>query len=607
MSGKIKFRYSSVLVLSLIFLIFKSLAVRMALFSSPFSIGMLTETAVLLLLYLGISLFRARTAAILGIGFNFILSTLYVASLMYYTYYHAIFPITSLREFRQAGIVADGITALFQFNYLFFYLDLVFLVGWKRFRKRNLGRADKTMGFKSSLLLALSMAAFIALGIHQSYRTINELHKYNALGMIGYQVNIAAGLLKPMLQKDPVLRSNEPEAAAAEQSPYFGIGKGKNIIFVQMESLQNFLISRQINGREITPNLNRFLKDALYFPNIYTQVGKGNTSDAEFIVNTSLYALGDTPMSAAVQHKKVPSLPRMLQRKGFVTATFHTNDVSFWNRKELYKSLGFKEVYDRSYFGEADKISYGSSDEILYEKTVGKLASYHQNHQKFYSHIIALSSHFPYTLPEQKAAHTIPIPKEYRSSMAGNYTAAASYADYAFGQLLKGLKREGLYEDTILVVYGDHHGLQIKDETDRHMIRHLLGREYHPLFDHLNIPLMIRIPGLNEGKVIETAGGLMDIYPTVAEAAGIKLCDEVIFGSSLLRPKETPVGIRFYAPTGTYISQDFSFSPGMTRKEGTITDKKSLKSQKADRPAILQLEWLLQEFAASDAFVRSLK
>src|SRR5690606_22138682 len=131
-------------------------------------------------------------------------------------------------------------------------------------------------------------------------------------------------------------------------------------------SMQNFLVGLKVDGQEITPHFNKLVNEHFYFNKFYQQVGQGNTSDAEYVVNTSLYI---PPRGAATQmyaDRALPSLPKMLKEElDFTSATFHTNVVEFWNRGELYDSLGFDHYYDAEYFGEEDTVFFGASDEVL--------------------------------------------------------------------------------------------------------------------------------------------------------------------------------------------------------------------------------------------------
>ena len=72
---------------------------------------------------------------------------------------------------------------------------------------------------------------------------------------------------------------------------YFARSKGKNLIYIQVESLENFVIGQKINGKEITPNLNKLVQSSLYFPNTFEQVNEGTSSDADLMVNTSMLPL----------------------------------------------------------------------------------------------------------------------------------------------------------------------------------------------------------------------------------------------------------------------------------------------------------------------------
>lgn len=72
-----------------------------------------------------------------------------------------------------------------------------------------------------------------------------------------------------------------------------------NLIVVQMESFQNFPINLTLNGQEVTPVLNKLAKEGFYFPHVFQQIGPGNTSDAEFMSNTSIYPTAAAAMSTS--------------------------------------------------------------------------------------------------------------------------------------------------------------------------------------------------------------------------------------------------------------------------------------------------------------------
>ena len=128
---------------------------------------------------------------------------------------------------------------------------------------------------------------------------------------------------------------------------------------IQLESVQNFVVGLEVAGQEVTPNLNDLVGESFYFDNVDQQIAKGNTSDAEFIANTSLYPTGILPMSQQTSGLDVPSLPKYLDPYGYESVTLHTNEAKFWDRDSMYPSLGFDRYYDKEYFGEEDVIHFG--------------------------------------------------------------------------------------------------------------------------------------------------------------------------------------------------------------------------------------------------------
>ncbi|MDR7001655.1 LTA synthase family protein [Neobacillus niacini] len=588
-------------------LLLKSLFVKYSIMDELNIVGFLTEMAFLALFIIMVSSIRNKVSSILLLILNLGYSVLCLTTLLYFDYYNTIFTYKSLGEIDQVGEISDSIFALFKLQYIWLFFDFILLCFWPKL-KRILPFSLFQLGPKLFGLTIALLLFFTGTSLFSSSKIINELSKYEKLGIMGYQFSEAATDLHSIFSNNDISAESLQKNRHLSQkgtSRLFGIAKDKNLIIVQLESVQNFFINLKINGKEVTPNLNKLVKSSYYFPHFYSQVGKGNTSDAEFITNTSIYPLGDVPMSTAVEGKAVPSLPRILGDNGYHTATFHANSVTFWNRNRLYQSLGFKEYYDKKYFGTNDIISYGVSDVVMYHKTIQKLADFHRNGKNFYADIIALSSHFPFKLPESKQVNTVPLPKEYDNSFVGSYIKAVSYADYAFGKFIEELKRAGLYKDSVIVVYGDHQGLQIKTDQDKQIVQKIFGRKYDSVLDHLNIPLIVKVPSVEKAKNIPTVGGLVDIYPTVANLLGLDISKQIVFGNDLLNVNKNQIGIRFYAPTGTFVNQFYRFSPGKTNDQGKILSLNERKERAAPASAIKEEEKMIKYMKLSDQYVKS--
>lgn len=201
---------------------------------------------------------------------------------------------------------------------------------------------------------------------------------------------------------------------------------GRNVIIIQMESMQSFLLGYTMDGAEITPVMNKLMREHVYFPKFYQQVGQGNTSDAEFVVNTSYYIPPNGAASQEYAEKSLPSLPKLLKKNGYQTATFHTNGVEFWNREELYTALGFDHYYDQEFFGDEDLLMFGASDEVLYNKSADKLIEMRATGKPFYAHVISMTAHHPYNMAEEKLK--IALPERFQKSLVASCTSNSKEA-----------------------------------------------------------------------------------------------------------------------------------------------------------------------------------
>ncbi|MFC3256596.1 LTA synthase family protein, partial [Paenibacillus sepulcri] len=358
---------------------------------------------------------------------------------------------------------------------------------------------------------------------------------------------------------------NVQEPAAPQ---YWNAAQGKNLIILQLESFQNFLIDLKIDGQEITPNLNKLAHDNFYFPHFFQQVGEGNTSDAEFVVNTSFYIPPQGPATMMYANKELPSLPKLMASQGYQTATFHTDVIEFWNRNNLYKALGFEHYYDQSFFGTDDTIFFGSSDEVLYSKTAEELERMNDSGKPFYSQVISMTAHHPFTIPERKYKMT--LPERYEGTLVGDYIRAQNYADYAVGLFIDDLKKRGVWDNSVLVVYGDHMGLPMYSlhHDDKDLMQEIYGHEYS-YADMMNIPLIIASPGVTKPEVFNQTGAQSDILPTVANLTGAPLADHIHFGQDLLNQTSNLLPQRYYLPSGSLINDQSIFLPGEGFEDGS--------------------------------------
>ena len=363
-----------------------------------------------------------------------------------------------------------------------------------------------------------------------------------------------------------------------KDGPLFGVAEGRNLIVIQLESFQNFVINAEYNGQEITPNLNEIIKgDTIYFDRYYQQIGSGNTSDAELATNNSIYGSLSSYSYKLFAHNYFRGLPVLLSEKGYDTAVFHAHEErDFWNREEAYKTQGFDTFYggiggsDIGQYDMTEWMGWGLTDTEFFKQSMKYLK---ELSQPFYSFIITLSNHHPYLMLDHY--RFIDLLPEDEGTIFGNYISSAAYTDYAIGQLMQLLKEGGLYENSIIALYGDHLGLPLNDEEICNSMSRFLGKDYD--YDTMmNVPLIITIPGADKeiNQTISISGGHLDL-PTIAYLMGFETLDTIYLGHNLLTIDSGFVAEQTYMTKGSFFQDDivYEMSRDGVFKNGSMESK----------------------------------
>jgi len=501
-----------------------------------------------------------------------VLSIIYGTTLVfmgiYYNYFDRFPTVFNLAEVGDAAAV-KGVGGLFNLSYLLYYVDILVLFisfilsSWVRKQFHGKPSIKRPIAV---LLILTTVVTSVTIFTTKDIAFASDKEKVNKFGFAGYQTMSIMDAIKSDLfakfKKAPVKTAATIEEE--KKSEFFGVAKGKNVIVIQMEAFQNFLIGQKINGQEITPNMNKLASETLYFNHTISQISQGNTSDAEFLSNTSIYPMANASVFKTEADKDYYGLPEVLKKNGYFTATFHANVASFWNRENMYPTLGFDKYYDAASFEKKDIIGIGPSDEVYYKKVLTELNGFKASGKNFYTQLITLSGHFPFEIP---AIHkNLKIPGNYQACEAAKYLQAASYTDQALGTFMAGLKESGLYDDTLIVMYGDHFGLSTTklETTDKALLKEVLGRDYDKV-DMMNIPLLIKLPGEKVARTEPTVAGQIDVMPTILALLGIEDNKTVMFGKNLFFGKDNIIGMRYYMPTGSYAD-----NTTLTSADGTV-------------------------------------
>lgn len=263
---------------------------------------------------------------------------------------------------------------------------------------------------------------------------------------------------------------------------YTNIFEGKNIIVIHAESIMAQDMTLSFNNLELTPNLNKLAREGLFFSNYYPQVSVGTSSDTEFTFNTSLLPASTGTVFVNYWKRTYEAIPNILKEKGYYSASMHANNASFWNRNVMHETLGYDKFYAKDsfdYSNEEDIIGMGLSDKAFFKQAVSKIKKIDEKNQNYYLTLITLSNHTPWDDEDKYGDYTV----DYKytetdengnvvektlpymeGTTLGRYFKSVHYADEAIGEFVNELDSEGLLDNTVLVIYGDHDAKIAKKE-----------------------------------------------------------------------------------------------------------------------------------------------
>ena len=523
----------------------------------------LASLAFLMVLYSLVCLISHKAARVVLTVLYFVSSVVMGIDGVYYAYVSKLPSAVQAGMAWQLGDVVDAIADLIKFRHVLNLIDLplwlIWLIDRSLIKKKNPTAAEavsrpRVNRFVVSAALVALAGLFVAFNfLVRDFRPEyyeNELYYYHFS-------DVYKSFFAPPEEKD--VDKTVYEAPAPVESEYYGLAEGRNIFIIQVEAMQNFLIGAEYEGQELTPTLNALIgNDSFYFKNYYYQIGGGNTCDAEFAVNNSLFA----PESEAAYVKFTTNdyygLPFLVKDNGYSGAyAFHGYDGIFWNREAAYPYQGFDDYTSLEDFDATSNIDevdspfgMGISDREFFRQSLEKIKTYEE---PFYSFMITLSSHYPFALP-MKARH-ISLKPDDEATLFGLYIQSINYFDGALGEFIENLKAAGLYDNSIIVIYGDHYALTNTDPAISTRVEAMLGRDY-TIFDVFNVPCIIHIPSMGKSETIDTAGGHVDLLPTLLCLLGIENDKAVMFGQNLFEAEHGFVCEQTHMARGSFISDE---------------------------------------------------
>lgn len=539
-------------------LIIRIVTVKNGLFISP----LLVDLGFLILVTL-ISLTikkekRIRYFITLSIIFNIVC----IVNSIYYHYYSSFASISLIANITFASDVSDAIVenVLKAVDLIYIWQTITLVIIYKKTNKKEYikHKENKKKLVKTGLITSLSLFVVAALfmPLNAWSRLYNLWNRESVVmnhGIYVYQLDDFIQSLTPkitsVLGHDKALKKVTDYYKENKYTPsnneYTNIFKGKNIIVIHAESMQKFAMDLTFNNKEVTPNLNKLANEGIFFSNFYSQVGVGTSSDAEFTFNTSLMPSTKGTVFVNYFDRDYISIPKLLKEQGYYTYSMHANTGEFWNRNTMHKSLGYDKFYNKDSYTIDETIGLGLSDKSFFRQSVDIMKQIKEEENKpFYSLLIMLSNHTPFSdlalMEDYKTTIDVTIDNQtvtrdyLNNTTMGNYLRSVHYADSAIGEFIDNLDKEGLLENTVLVIYGDHDARldfedfnllynydpitdTIKTENDEGYIPYT---KYNYELDR-KVPFIIWTKDQNYNLNVNTPMGMIDVLPTLGNMIGI--------------------------------------------------------------------------------------
>ncbi|HLO02376.1 MAG TPA: LTA synthase family protein [Symbiobacteriaceae bacterium] len=522
-----------------------------------------------------------------------LLTGILCGDLLFFRFFGRVVPLPALTGFKQvAGVTGSIRESLQRKDLLLLVAPTLLFLSWY-FASKNKApatlaapQAPRSLGQPRSFsakagvavltcLAGLGGTAGLARGFELFNRTaLQQLYNDNRVldtgGAVAYHLADVMRQFRSTVSANLLVQATTiPRPAEAN---LHGIAKGKNLIIIQLESAESFPIGRSLDGQVVTPNLNAFQREAIWFPDFWAQVAGGNTSDAEFAALNSLHGLTAGAVYVRKADNTFHSLAHALAEAGYQTDAFHAYKPTFYNRGVIYPQQGFQGAHlGSAFFQPGLSFNIGLADHLFFKDIIRYLKG---APQPFFAMAVTLSGHHPYEVPPH--LRSLQVSSTEYDWLSRSYLEGQHYVDRALGQFFSDLKQAGLWDNTVIAIYGDHPAVGVTEASIRKFtgtkspLDGPYGIEFH------KVPLLIRLPGGAAAGPRAVAGGQIDIFPTLVNLMGLSHEGNFYLGQDLLNPTDDGlVALRYFYPTGSFASKRYVYeaAPGGQLSQGKCLDR----------------------------------
>ena len=447
----------------------------------------------------------------------------------------------ALRSIGQLGQVGDSVLSMIRVGDLWFWADLavaplLLLAAASHTAAVAARRRWMLAGAAAALVVGLLGVAVLdrSISVRQVFHTTQMAHRVGVLNLHGLDV-VGTAIRDVGLRR--LSDGDEVEIRAfidgrrhlrAGIGRFFGVAEGRNLVMIQVESLQSFVIGYRIGGRQVTPFLNSVAAGGLSFTAVTDQTEEGRSSDSELATQVSLLPLDRGAAAFLHADNSYTGLASVLADRGYRTVSMVPFDGGFWNRRVTHRAYGYEHSLFADDFGPGELIGWGLNDEDFLAQAAERLIDFPE---PWCAYLLTLSLHHPFDgFPDH---HKVRDVGEWEGTPFGDYLHTMHLFDNALQGFVDRLDEAGLLDRTVLALWGDHDaGFEWRPE-----IAAAVGAESDAAGWYLSqrVPLVIRAPGLEDAAGPRTLpAGHIDVAPTLLGLLGVDPAPFAYVGRNLL-------------------------------------------------------------------------
>ena len=553
-------------------------------------------------------LFKPKNRFTYLLSFSIFLTLICIINSVYYTFYTSFASVSMLSLTQYISDVGDAVVEnVVQLkDIIYIFGPIILIITHIKLKKKNYyrrvdiksERKKKTIKSLSTtgVLLLIFLVTMNSLDVSRFIKQWNKEYIVMRFGIYIYQFNDVVTSLQPKISSmfgyDKANKDFNDYFKDVSEAPitneYTDIFKGKNVIVIHGESMMDNVMDMEFNGQKVAPNLSRIASEGMFFSNFHSQVSVGTSSDSELTYNTSLLPTKSGTAFVSYYDRTYITTPKLLKEQGYYTFSMHANNADFWNRRNMYKSIGYDRFYSKVDYkvDKENSIGLGLSDKEFFSQSVTKLKKIDQKHEKWYGLLIMLTNHTPFSSVDKYGEFPVDIKETVTTedgkteekvypymegTKVGNYLKSYHYADSALGEFFTKLDEEGLLENTVVIIYGDHDArLPRKDynrmfnydkENDSTLDEEDPNYKEYDSYQYelgRKVPFIIWTKDMKDTKLnmrIDNVMGMYDVMPTIGNMFGFY--NKYALGHDIFNTRENNIVV---FPNGNWVTNKMYYN-----------------------------------------------